>query len=158
MTTQHTETSIDRSGASPAEARRVFDRVTEAVVSKDLETLATLYAPDAVAITPEGEIRGRAQIVGYFKQFMDACPDLRWESLHAHESGNTAVDEGFVVGTHTGPLAMPTGETIPPTGRQLRLRECDIATVDDGVVTSHRFYYDQMEVLGQLGLLPDAPS
>jgi len=30
-----------------------------------------------------------------------------------------------------------------------------VATVEDGAVTSHRFYFDQMEFLGQLGLLPD---
>jgi hypothetical protein len=31
----------------------------------------------------------------------------------------------------------------------------DAATVADGVVTSHRFYFDQLELLGQLGLAPE---
>ncbi|HVE46493.1 MAG TPA: nuclear transport factor 2 family protein [Acidimicrobiales bacterium] len=145
MTTQQVETS---------EARVVFDRMTEAVMGGKLEDLAGLYAADAVASTPEGEIRGNEQIVAYLKQFVDAFPDLHWEPLYTHESGNTAVDEGFVVGTHTQPLVMPNGETLAPTGRQLRLRECDIVTVEGGRITSHRFYYDQMELLGQLGVLP----
>ncbi len=34
----------------------------------------------------------------------------------------------------------------------MRLRECDVATVTEGLVTSHRFYFDQMVFLGQLGL------
>jgi hypothetical protein len=76
--------------------------------------------------------------------------------VHAHESGNTAIDEGYFVGTHTGPLPSPTGESIPPTGKAVRVRACDIATVENGVVTSHRFYFDQMEFLGQLGLTEGA--
>ncbi len=30
----------------------------------------------------------------------------------------------------------------------------DFLTVENGVATKHQFYYDQMELLGQLGLLP----
>ena len=149
MTVQQVETG---------EARRVFDRMTEAVVNHDLEALAGLYAADAVATTPEGEIRGRDAIVAYLKQYLDAFPDLTWEPLHSVESGNTAVDEGFIVGTHTQPLTMPGGETVPPSGRKVRFRECDAVTVENGLITSHRFYYDQMEVLGQLGLLPGTAS
>jgi hypothetical protein len=35
------------------------------------------------------------------------------------------------------------------------MRSCDVATVEEGVVTSHRFYFDSMEFLGQLGLAPE---
>ncbi len=135
------------------EAREIMDRITGAMMSQDFEALSGMYAAEAVAITPDqGEIRGREQIVRYLKEFVGAFPDLRFESLHAHESGNTAIDEGFVVGTHTQPLPTPDGESIPPTGRQIRVRSVDVATVEEGAVTSHRFYFDQMEFLGQLGL------
>jgi ketosteroid isomerase-like protein len=60
-----------------------------------------------------------------------------------------------VVGTHTGPLESHDGQSIPATGRRVRLRMADAATVADGVVTSHRFYFDQLELLGQLGLTPE---
>ena len=40
------------------QAREVMDRVTEAAMSNDAETLKQLYAPEAVAETPdEGTIR-----------------------------------------------------------------------------------------------------
>ena len=55
-----------------------------------------------------------------------------------------------------GPLETPTGETIPPTGKQVPVRECDIATVKEDLITSHRFYFDQSEFLEQLGLAPPA--
>ena len=141
------------------EARQVLDAVTEAVFKKNLEAMAKLYAADAVAVTPDqGELRGREQCVQYLSQFLDAFPDATYESVYAHESGDTAIDEGYLAGTNTGPLATPDGTSIPATGNRVRLRECDIATVQGGVVTSHRFYFDQMDFLGQLGLVPPAPS
>lgn len=137
------------------EAREVMDRLTKAVENADWAALSRCYAADAVAVTPDaGEIKGREQIVGFFRTYVDAMPGLHWEPLHSHEAGNTAIDEGFVCGTHTEPLVLPNGETVPPTGKSVRVRETDVVTVEDGLVTSHRFYYDQMEVLGQLGLLP----
>ena len=140
------------------EARQVMDRMTEAMMSQDFAALGEIYASDAVAVTPDqGEVRGREPIVQYLKQFIEAFPDLQYESLHAHESGNTAIDEGVVVGTNTQPLPMPNGDSLPPTGKQIRIRSVDVVTVDNGAVISHRFYFDQMEFLGQLGLLPDMP-
>jgi ketosteroid isomerase-like protein len=138
------------------EARDVMDRLTKAVFSGDMETLRGVYAPDAVAETPdEGTIRGRDGVLEYLGTFMTAFPDASYESVHEHESGDTAVDEGYFVGTHTGPLPTPTGESIPPTGKHVRLRECDLVTVRNGVVTSHRFYFDTMDFLSQLGLAPE---
>ena len=139
------------------EARTIMDRITEAAFSNDAEQLKALYAADAVAETPDqGTIRGNDAIAGWFAGFAAAFPDASWESLHQHECGNVAVDEGYVVGTHTGPLESPAGETIEPTGKRVRIRGCDAATVENGVVTSHRFYFDQMDLLGQLGLAPTA--
>ncbi len=110
------------------EAREVMDRMTETMMSQDFEALGELYASDAVAVTPDqGEVRGREQIVQYLKQFIDAFPDLQYESLHAHESGNTAIDEGLVVGTNTQPLPMPNGDSLPPTGKQIRVRSVDVS-------------------------------
>lgn len=141
------------------EAREVMDRMTNAMVGKDFETLSTLYAPEAVAVDPNvGEIKGNDGILAYLKGFHEAIPDLNWEPVNEFESGNTAIDEGYVVGTNTGPIPLPSGETVPATGKSLRLRECDIMTVENGVATSHRFYYDQMEFLDQLGLTPGTPS
>jgi len=142
------------------EAREVMDRLTAAVSeSKDFRAAADCYSTDAVAVTPDqGEISGRGAIAEYLSQFSDSFSDLRYEYLAKHESGNVAIDEGYVVGTNTGPLPMPSGETVPATGKKVRLRSCDVVTVEGGMVTSHRFYFDQMEFLSQLGMLPETSS
>jgi ketosteroid isomerase-like protein len=140
------------------EAREVMDQITDAYFSKDMDAAAKLYAPDAVAVAPDaGELRGRDQIVAWSKELFDAFPDATYEPVNEYESGNTAIDEGYFVGTNTGPLQGPTGETIPATGKSVRVPACDIATVANGVITRHRFYYDQMDFLGQLGLMEESP-
>ena len=135
------------------EARDVLNRMTSAVFSGDVDALADSYAEDAVLVTPDrGEVRGRESIVDYFRPFFEAFSDIRWEEIQRHEAGNVAIDEGFFTGTHTAPLANPDGEAIPATGKQVRLRECDVATVDGGRITSHRMYFDQVDLMNQLGL------
>jgi uncharacterized protein (TIGR02246 family) len=135
------------------QARDLLDRMTNAVFSGDAETLGDCYAEDAVAVTPDyGEVRGREAIVDYFRPFFEAFSDIRWEEIQRHEAGDVAIDEGFFTGTHTGPLPNPDGEPIPATGKQVRFRECDVATVAGGRITSHRMYFDQMDLMSQLGL------
>ncbi|MFF4062502.1 ester cyclase [Streptomyces sp. NPDC001668] len=138
------------------EAREVMDRLTDAVTHPDLQVIAELYAQDAVAVTPdEGEIHGRDNIVAYWRQMTEMVPDGRFETLHAYEAGDTAIDEGVFSGRNTGPIQLPTGETLPATQKEVRIRGVDIATVKDGRITDYRLYFDEMEFLGQLGLLPD---
>lgn len=141
------------------QAREVMDRLNRAMESKDKETLSSSYAAEAVAYTPDqGEIRGRDAIISYLFDLWEAMPDVRYEQTGRHESGNVAIDEGIVTGTNTGPLRMPTGESLKATGKELRLHSCDVATVENGEITSHHFYFDQVEFLTQLGLMREPTS
>ena len=131
-----------------------MDRLTDAVLKGDSEALKALYAQDAVAETPDqGTITGRDQIAAYLGEFSAAFPDAAYEHRYKHEAGDTAIDEGYFVGTNTGSTA-----GLPATGRRVRLRECDVVTVENGVVTSHRFYFDVQDWLTQLGLAPESPA
>ena len=139
------------------EAREVMDRLTDAVMGGNAEAMLEVYADDATLVTPDqGEITGADAIGEYHRQFSQAFPDAGWEPIAKHEVDNTAIDEGYFTGTHTGPLALPDGGTLDPTGKRVRVRECDVATVESGRIKSHRFYFDQMEFLEQLGLAPQA--
>jgi ketosteroid isomerase-like protein len=134
------------------QAREVMDGITDAIVRADVDALRRLYAADAVGDSPDaGRLEGGPAIVEYVMALRRAVPDLTWEARHQYETEDTAIDEGWLVGTHTQPLVSPEGE-IPPTGRAIRLRECDVLTVRGGQGVEHRFYYDQMEFAAQLGL------
>ncbi|HEU4668709.1 MAG TPA: nuclear transport factor 2 family protein [Arthrobacter sp.] len=141
------------------QAREVMDRLNKAMETKDKDALLRSYATDAVAYTPDkGELRGRDAITSYLMEFWEAMPDVRYDQTGRYEAGNVAVDEGIVTGTNTGPLRMPSGETLQPTGKELRVHSCDVATVEDGEITSHHFYFDQVEFLAQLGLMRELSS
>ncbi|MFF5361660.1 ester cyclase [Streptomyces scabiei] len=139
------------------QARELMDQLTEALTThQDPKTIANLFAEDAVAHTPDGgEIHGRDDIAEYWRQMTDAVPDATFESLASFEVGDTAVDEGIYSGRNTGPLGFPDGTSIPATQRNIRIRGVDLATVHDGRITSYRLYFDQMDFLNQLGLLPE---
>jgi ketosteroid isomerase-like protein len=138
------------------QAREIMDRITAAVIAGDTEELTRLYAEDAVADTPDqGRLEGGAAIVEWLMGLPRAFPDLSYELVEGLEVGDKAIDLGYVGGTHTGSLVGPQGE-VPPTGRTIRLRQCDVLTATDGVATSHRFYYDQLDFLIQLGLVDPA--
>ena len=141
------------------EAREITDRIMDAYMAGDRDALGRLYATDAVAESPDApRIEGGAAIADYLMSIKRAFPDASWESTTRYESGDTAIDEGFFVGTHTEALITAEGLEVPPTGRSLRLRECDIVTVKAGMAVSHRFYLDQLDLMSQLGLMEPGTS
>ncbi|MBE4736832.1 MULTISPECIES: ester cyclase [Streptomyces] len=139
------------------QARELMDQLTEALTThQDPKTVANLFAEDAVAHTPDGgELHGRDAIAEYWQQMTDAMPEARYESLASFEVGDTAIDEGVFSGTNTGPLAFPDGTSMPATHKDISMRGVDFATVRDGQIVSYRLYFDQLDFLNQLGLLPE---
>lgn len=136
------------------QARKTMDQITDAVVAENWGAFERLYDADVVADTPdEGRLEGREELLRWMRTFAQAFSDMSFEMIASSESDDTAIDEAYLFATHTGPLPGPEGE-IAPTGKRIRLRECDAATVRNGKVVSHRFYFDQMELLTQLGVLP----
>lgn len=136
------------------QARDVMDRLTATLIEDhNADSVAKLYADQAVVITPDaGEVIGRKHIAEYWRQFIDGFPDGTFESISTLEAGNKAVDEGYFMGTHTAPMKTWAGETVPPTGKQVKVRECDIVTVQNGKITEHHIYFDELEFFRQLGL------
>ena len=139
------------------QAREAMDRLTEALTTPDVKAIGELFAVDAVAIVPdEGEIHGRDNIVEYWQHMTEAIPEATYEPVYVCEVGDTAIDEGYFSGRNTGPLVLPSGESLPATQKEIRIRGVDLLTVDsDGLIASYRLYFDQVAFMEQLGLLPD---
>jgi ketosteroid isomerase-like protein len=138
--------------------RELMDKVTEAILGGNVEALRDLYAPDAVGTTPDaGTLHGVDAIIDYQRGAVEAFSDMAYDSEAAYETEDCAIDQGEMVGRHTGPLQLPDGTSIPATGKQLRVRSVDIAKVEGGRIVRHDFYFDQLEMLSQLGLM-EAPA
>lgn len=139
--------------------RELMDRATKAVVDGDLEALRDIYAADVVATTPdEGELHGIDRFIEWNRTFAGSFTGRQFIRMAAHETADCTIDQAYFVGTHTKPLLMPDGQTIQPTGRQIRVRTADVAVVRDGRIARHDFYFDQLDMLVQLGVIEEPAS
>lgn len=120
----------------------------------DLDGTMAKYTDDAVLVLPGmAPIEGKDAIRQAWSTFMTAFPDEA-VTLHHIAEGTTVVTEWSSTATHTGPLPLPTGELLPPTGKSVSLGGVDIAEVDGELISRHAFYWDNAAFLQQLGLMP----
>jgi hypothetical protein len=124
--------------------RRAYNR-------HDLDWLAGCFGQRAVLVAPDGIGEGREEIISYYAQFIDAFPDTRITLQSVVESDDTLVTEYTITGTHTGPYLMPGGWEVEPTRRLITVRACSLSSAQDGLIASHRIFYDQLELASQLG-------
>ena len=124
----------------------------------DVEGLVNLYTEDATRVTPFGTFEGRAAIREALSRDKAAFPDHAMTVDVCVEQGDTIAAEWTVAGTHTGPLVMPDGTELPPTGKRIDLKGMELAQLRDGKAAVQHQYWDNMAVAGQLGVLPEAAS
>jgi predicted ester cyclase len=70
------------------------------------------------------------------------------------EQGDTIATEFTWAGTNTGPLVLPDGTELPPTGKRVQTKGMELVRISDGKIATHHEYWDNMALAGQLGLLP----
>ena len=74
------------------------------------------------------------------------------------EQGDTIAAEWTFAGTNTGPLVMPDGTELPPTGKRIEFKGMELVQFRDGKAAVDHVYWDNMAFAGQLGLLPEAAA
>lgn len=108
---------------------------------------AVVYDPAA----PDGEVHGRDAIEAFLRETREAFPDftLRTQTMLADDE--TVMVEWTVTGTLENEFY-----GAPPSGRSMELRGMAKTVVRDGQIQEDRLYYDQKEMLAQLGFtVPD---
>jgi steroid delta-isomerase-like uncharacterized protein len=120
-----------------------------------LDKSLAFFAEDCEVIdVPSGMISrgpdGYKQLILFFEE---GFPDSGIEITNLFATEDQAVVEFIGRGTNTGPLHMPTGD-LPPTGRSVELRFCDVYRIGNGKIVSYRSYYDALGFMQQLGLIP----
>lgn len=135
-------------------AKEAAERHVQAFNSHDLEALGANEAEDVEWVAPGGIVlRGPEQVKGFQKVYWEAFPDAQILSENQVVADPYVITEGAFTGTHTGTFRTPNGD-IPATGLPVKIRFCTVQRVEDGLVASEHLYFDQAEMLGQLGLLP----
>ena len=132
--------------------KRLVERHVAAFNARDEDAFP--WAADLEFVAPGGaQLRGRDEVLGFFHGFWEAFPDARNEVVRLIGEGSTCAGEGTFTGTHTGTMRTPTGE-LPPTGRRVQFGWMAMYEFRGDALASEHLYFDQAELLGQLGLMP----
>jgi steroid delta-isomerase-like uncharacterized protein len=134
--------------------RELLEQYVALYNAGDLDACLDLYAEDAVQRMADGTFEGRSAIRERLARDLEGCPDATYTVESFVEQGDTFADEWTFAGTHTGPLRLPDGTHLPPTGKRVEIRGMELVQVRDGKIVIDNLYYDSMAVLTQLGLVP----
>lgn len=138
-----------------ADTRQVAAEALEAFNAHDEARIRATYADDVVFEAP-GDVRaeGPDAATGFAMAWLNAFPDA---SLTVHDQlceGEWCAQRFTFEGTHQNTLSGPGGE-IPATNRRLSGRGIQMFRVREGKIAEEHLYYDQVQVLTQLGLMPE---
>jgi len=136
-------------------ARAIGAEFVDAFNAHDEGRIRELNGENAVFEAP-GDVRleGRDATTEYAMAWLRAFPDARLNVTNELADDNWVAQEFMFEGTHEGTLSSPGGD-IPATHRRLNGRGVQIFKVQGDVVTDTRLYFDQVEVMTQLGLMPE---
>ena len=131
-----------------------FKQWTVAMAKGDLASAP--YAEDAETSDPTGKYKGKAQILASVKAWKTAFPEGSAQVTNQISEGDLLVSEVVYRGTHSGPLASPTG-TIAPTGKPIELHLAIVSRFRNGLIQRERAYFDLAGLMQQLGVARTTP-
>jgi steroid delta-isomerase-like uncharacterized protein len=137
-------------------ATKTAERIVDAFNRHDVSAFAACFAEDGVQIHPffPEPQRGREAIRAAESRLFDSFDDIDLRLTNLVENGQWAAAEFAVQATHTKPLPMPDGTSLPPTGRVVKLTMASFMHLDDNgqILEAHR-YQDNLAFLRALGIM-----
>ena len=145
---------------SVEEDLKVLDASTRALNDHDLERFESLHLNSVIQRDPQHPegIKGVKAIRAGLEPFLKAFPDIRYVVERQFGAGDWITQVGHMRGTHTGPLEVPGGPTIPATNKPVRMPSALVARLEGGKFAEINLYFDQAGLMAQLGLGPQAPT
>lgn len=135
--------------------RKIAEDGWNAYFAHDLDACMALYTDDAEVQLPGAPpLKGKEAIRSAWEMYLTAFPDQRPTFIRHLVDGSTVVTEYRNEGTHNGPLTLPTGDTLPATGRPITVRGAVVQEVAGDKLAKQVFYFDNAEFLQQLGVMP----
>jgi steroid delta-isomerase-like uncharacterized protein len=131
-----------------AQVRRVIDEIYN---RGDLAVVDELAASDLVIHVSSGEIRGREGGKQYVLALRTGFPDLHLTVEDQIAEGDMVVTRWTARGTHTGEF-----QSIPATGKAIRVAGTDIDRVIDGKSVECWAHVDELGLMQQLGAVAAA--
>jgi predicted ester cyclase len=137
------------------DARTLAERVFAVIDGQRWADYETVMHRDVEMTSPFATLHSAADWAEFSRSFAVAMPDGKHTVTRVVQAGERFAFEGSWSGTHTGPLSTPGGE-VPATGRVVTMPFCAVGTQREGRVATVSVYLDQLAMLAQLGLVPQA--
>jgi ketosteroid isomerase-like protein len=123
-------------------AAEVWSQVEALFDKGNMADWAELMTDDVVAIDPNGRHEGREEYRAYVGAWDNVLTDSKMETSLLLEDGDVFVVEWTVRRSVSGPIPLPDGTELAPTGRTVDYGGVTVATLRDGKIASMRDYYD----------------
>jgi ketosteroid isomerase-like protein len=131
----------------------ILVRALRATVEGDSAAVKELYTDDVKAWAPALSASSAAELAAEFERRDDTFSDIHLEVAPLDVGGDFACVEWSATLTHSGPLTLPDGFVLEPTGLVVTINGATVAEFDGERICSFRQYWDEFAVLEQLGLL-----
>lgn len=124
----------------------------EAVNAGDFAAFDDLVAPDSVDHDPApGQVPGPEGYAAFFGELRTAFPDMALEVEKLVADDDNVAFAYTMTGTQTGEF-----RGHAPTGKPVKIRGVQISSFEDGKLVERWGSSDELGILTQLGLTPDA--
>jgi steroid delta-isomerase-like uncharacterized protein len=128
---------------------KFYSKVWDEVINEGkIAVLDTAYAKDVV-LHNVPETKGAANAKAYYANYVTGFSDREFTVKETFAQGNKLTKYWVFKGKHTGDFF-----GIPATGKTISVEGCTIATIINGKITEERDFFDNLEFLRQLGLMP----
>lgn len=117
-----------------------------------LDSIEEFVLDDVIAHEPDGDVRGVEELKQYLATYLAAFPDTSVTVEDVIAEGDKVVSRYKVRGTHQG----TTDEYGPPTGKQVVIDGITVYHFKGGKLAEMWDRYDNLAVMQQLGLMPEA--
>jgi steroid delta-isomerase-like uncharacterized protein len=142
---------------SAEDNKRLARNLYEAWNNDDFDTVVNNATDDveitAYAASPEPK-RGKTALREQLQQWKSPFPDGKVEVIAQYAGEDSVTNECILSGTNTNPLSTPQGE-IPATGKKVQAHFIEVWKIRDGKVSMLHDYGDNVEMMAQLGLMPE---
>jgi ketosteroid isomerase-like protein len=126
----------------------------QAAVTGDEALAERVYTGDMTGWSPVLEVSSRDELTADLRGRSGGFSDVDVVLDPVEAVGDKLIVEWRVTATHTGVLALDEDVEVEPTGRRLELRGVVIAEFEGGRIRSFRQYWNEVELIDGLGLLP----
>jgi len=132
--------------------KTLITRFAEAINTSNWDALDELVSQDFqrhCQATPDAEVKSLQEFKDLQQGFIVGFPDQRVTMDLILAEGDHVATYGAYQATHTGPMG-----NIPATGKAVDVKMMTIFRVEEGKIAEIWVEWDNMAMLGQLGLLP----